>query len=262
MSQHQEKATIIRIEQLSDENFRLTLHAPLIAESARPGQFVMIQTGAGKDPLLRRPFSLHQTSSNGQIQIYFKNVGRGTNILAHTKIDEVLDVFGPLGRGFEIHYDQPACLVGGGLGIAPLLFLAKSLYRSTKDNSSDLVILGGRTKSEVEPLVHDFQQFGIQVHCTTDDGSYGIKGFVTDLLKSERVFENGQVYGCGPDPMLGRLYQICKEKNAGCQVSVETVMACGMGACLGCNIPARDGTYTHVCIDGPVYKAEDLVWNL
>lgn len=262
MSQHQEKATIIKFEQLSGENIRLTLHAPLIAESAKPGQFVMIHTGVGRDPLLRRPFSLHQASSNGQIQIYLKNVGRGTDILAHSKIDEILDVFGPLGRGFEIHFDQPACLVGGGLGIAPLLFLAKCLYRSSKDNSRDLVLLGGRTKEEVEPLVHDFQQFGIHVHCSTDDGSYGMKGFVTDILKSESTVDNSQVYACGPDPMLARVYQICKERNAGCQVSVETMMACGMGACLGCNIPARDGSYAHVCIDGPVFKAEDLVWNL
>jgi len=262
MSQHQEKATIIRFEQLSDDNIRLTLHAPLIAQSAHPGQFVMIQTGAGRDPLLRRPFSLHQASSNGQIQIYLKNVGRGTNILAHSKIDEILDVFGPLGRGFEIRTGQPACLVGGGLGIAPLLFLAKHLVRSSRDHSQDLILLGGRTKGEVEPLVHDFEQLGIHVRCTTDDGSYGMKGFVTDVLKSESVLENCQVYACGPDPMLARVYQISKEKNAGCQVSVETMMACGMGACLGCNIPARSGAYTHVCIDGPVYNAEDLVWSL
>ncbi len=262
MSQYQEKATIVKFEQLSADNIRLTLHAPLIAEASVPGQFVMIQTGIGKDPLLRRPFSLHQTSSNGQIQIYFKNVGRGTDILAHSRVDEIIDVFGPLGRGFAIHNDEPACLVGGGLGIAPLLFLAKILCRSSKDNSRDLIILGGRTKEEVEPLVDDFQQFGIPVHCTTDDGSYGMKGFVTDMLRTESVIVNSQVYACGPEPMLARTYQISRKRHAGCQVSVETVMACGMGACLGCTIPARDGTYAHVCIDGPVFNAEDLVWSL
>jgi dihydroorotate dehydrogenase electron transfer subunit len=89
-----------------------------------------------------------------------------------------------------------------------------------------------------------------------------MKGFVTDILKSESVVQNSQVYACGPDPMLARVHQICKKRNAGCQVSVETMMACGMGACLGCNIPARDGSYAHVCIDGPVFNAEDLVWNL
>ena len=261
MSQHQEKATIIRIRQLSGDNFRLTLHAPLIAEIARPGQFVMIQTGTGKEPLLRRPFSIHQASSNGQIQIYFKNVGRGTNILAHCVVDEVLNVFGPLGRGYEIFKDQPACLVGGGLGIAPLLFLAKRLCRLKKDMTGDLIILGGRSRQEVEPLVADFEQFGIPVSCTTDDGSYGEKGFVTDILQSGKVVDSAQVYACGPDPMLGRVHEIWSEKSGGCQVSVESVMACGMGACLGCNIPARDGTYVHVCVDGPVFKAEELIWK-
>ena len=261
MSQHQEKSRIIRFEQLSADNVRLTLESPMIAETAKPGQFVMIQTGTGKDPLLRRPFSIHQASSNGLIQIFFKNVGRGTNILAHSRVDEILDVFGPLGRGYEIFPEQPACLVGGGLGIAPLLFLAKTIYQSARDNSRDLIILGGRTKDEVEPLIEDFKQFGLPVRCTTDDGSYGIKGFVTDVLKSESVLEKAQVYACGPDPMLEQVHKICREKNAGCQVSVESVMACGMGACLGCNIPARNGDYVHVCIDGPVFNAEDLVWN-
>jgi len=262
MSQHQEKATIINFEQLSEDNFRLTLDAPLIAKSSNPGQFVMIQAGTGKDPLLRRPFSLHQASSSGHIQIYFKNVGRGTDILAHAKIDEILDVFGPLGRGFEISKDKRACLVGGGLGIAPLLFLAKRLCRSGKDNSGDLILLGGRTKSEVAPLVDDFQQFGIEVRVTTDDGSYGMQGFVTEIMKSEPVDESSQIYACGPDPMLARVFQICQERNAGCQVSVETMMACGMGACLGCNIEAVNGSYAHVCIDGPVFNAEDLLWRL
>ena len=125
-----------------------------------------------------------------------------------------------------------------------------------------MILLGGRSSGEVEPLVSDFEQFGVTLRVTTDDGSYGVKGFVTDILKSERFADDTEVYGCGPDPMLAQLFEICRAKGAGCQVSVETVMACGMGACLGCNIPARDGTYTHVCIDGPVYKAEDLVWNL
>lgn len=261
MSQQQEKATIIRIRQLSDENFRLTLHAPLIAKIARPGQFVMIRTGLGKEPLLRRPFSIHQASSNGQIQIYFKNVGRGTNILAHCRENEILDVFGPLGRGYQIHLDEPACLVGGGLGIAPLLFLAKSICRQKKDMSHDVIILGGRSRVEVEPLVPDFAEFGMKILCTTDDGSYGSKGFVTDILESGKIAKNSQVYACGPEPMLKRIHDICRDWSGDCQVSVESVMACGMGACLGCNVPARDGTYAHVCIDGPVFKAEDLVWN-
>jgi len=262
MSQHQEKATIIKIEQFSPNNLRLTLDAPLIAPQCKPGQFVMIQTGIGKDPLLRRPFSLHQASSNGHIQIYFKNVGRGTNIMAHCKLEEKLDVFGPLGKGYDIDIDRPACLIGGGLGIAPLLFLAKRIARTAKDSTQNLIIIGGRSREEVEPLVKDFQQIGMPVHCSTDDGSFGIQGYVTDLFSSQDLPIGSQVYACGPDPMLAVLQRICTNKKVGCQVSVESVMACGMGACLGCNVPSSKGGYVHVCIDGPVFRAEDLVWNL
>lgn len=261
MSQHQEKARIIRFEQLSEFNIRITLEAPLIAAAAAAGQFVMIRTGEGKDPLLRRPFSLHQASSSGQVQIYFRNVGRGTNILAHAKVGEILDVFGPLGRGFRVRKGKPACLVGGGLGIAPMLFLAKTIISSGRDHSRDLIILGGRTRDDVEPLVEDFKQFGLALHCATDDGSYGIKGFVTDVLRTEKLAAQTEVYGCGPENMLQVLHELCRTRELGCQVSVESVMACGMGACLGCNREASSGDYVHVCIDGPVFRTEELRWN-
>ena len=262
MAQHQEKATIIRSEQLSEDNFRLTLDAPLIAGSSTPGQFVMILSRAGKDPLLRRPFSIHQTTSNGQIQIYFKKVGRGTTILAAGKVGDELDVFGPLGRGYQVDPEQPACLVGGGLGIAPLLFLAKTISLSDRDHSRDCILLGGRSSAEVEPLVGDFEEIGLPVYCTTDDGSYGSKGFVTTLLEQQELAPGTQVYGCGPEPMLGAIQQLCRARGFGCQVSIESVMACGMGACLGCNVSGSQGGYVHVCIDGPVFRAEELQWNM
>ncbi len=261
MAQHQEKATIIRYEQLSDDNIRLTLDAPLIAQAAKPGHFVMIRTGLGKDPLLRRPFSLHQASSNGQIQIYFRVVGRGTSILARCRVGESLDVFGPLGRPYRIDRQRPACLVGGGLGIAPLLFLAKRICQLGRDHGYDLVLLGGRQKGDVEPLVNDFQQFGLPLHCATDDGSYGIRGYVTELLRTETLTPDTVVYACGPEPMLAGVARISADRGLACQVSIESVMACGMGACLGCNVDATGGGYHHVCIDGPVFDAEDLVWN-
>lgn len=261
MAQHQEKATVIRVERLSTDNYRLTLHSPQIAAAARPGQFVMVQTGTGRDPLLRRPFSLHQVSEGGRLQLYFKTVGRGTDILAHLCVDETVDLFGPLGRGFQLHGERPACLIGGGLGIAPLLFLVKELCRLQRDFSRDLVILGGRSADEVEPLVEDFRQFGLPVCCTTDDGSFGRQGLVTELLVSEQVASGSAVYGCGPDPMLARVHQICLSRQFSCQVSVESVMACGMGACLGCNRSAAGGGYLHVCIDGPVFRSEELAWS-
>jgi len=261
MSQYQENATIIRLEQLTGENVRLTLQSEKIAEIAKPGQFVMIKTATGKDPILRRPFSIHQTSKNGRIQILFKVTGRGTGLLAHSRVGETLSVFGPLGHGFDIKADKPACLVGGGMGIAPMLFLAKHLCRVKKDVASDIILFGGRTKIEVEPLVADFEQLGIRLTAATDDGTYGKKGFVTDLIKIAGLAKDTVVYGCGPEGMMKELHLYCDSKKLECQVSVESVMACGMGACLGCNIPSKDGGYVHVCYEGPVFNAEELVWK-
>jgi len=263
MAQFQEKTTVLRVEQFTDQHFRITLEAPQIAAAARPGQFVMIRTGRGKDPLLRRPFSIHQTSANHTIQVYFKVVGRGTDILARVREGEIVSVFGPLGRGYKIVKDAPAVLVGGGLGIAPLLFLAKEISRQRKEaNHEDLILLGARDKSEIEPLIDDFLKFGLHVQTATDDGSLGHHGFVTELLQQHDLPANTVVYSCGPEPMMAGVHAICKNKGFACQVSVESVMACGMGACLGCTKPAKNGTYTHVCIHGPVYNSEELVWNI
>ncbi len=260
MSQYQEKATVTRVEQFSEKNYRLTLDCPQIAKSAKPGQFVMIRTGMGNDPLLRRPFSIHQTTAEGKIQIYFKVVGRGTDILAHVKKGETLSVFGPLGKGYRISASAPAVIIGGGLGIAPLLFLVKENCRLKQDCSNDLIILGAREKNEVEPLLADFKQFSLSILTATDDGSLGHHGLVTEIIESIQLPAGCIVYCCGPEPMMAGVSELCKALDVPCQVSVESVMACGMGACLGCSRPAKNGTYTHVCLNGPVYDAEDLVW--
>jgi dihydroorotate dehydrogenase electron transfer subunit len=262
MSQYQENATVTRVEQFSPKNYRLTLDCPAVAGCAKPGQFVMIRTGIGKDPLLRRPFSIHQTTQEGKIQIYFKVVGRGTDILAHVKKDETLSVFGPLGRGYRLNKNSPTVIVGGGLGIAPLLFLVKENCRLKKDCRHDLIILGARERNEIEPLLDDFRQFGISILTATDDGSLGHHGFVVEILESMQLPIGCAVYGCGPEPMLARLSSLCTLRGIPCQVSVESVMACGMGACLGCSRHASNGSYTHVCLNGPVYNAEDLLWNM
>lgn len=261
MSQYQENATIIRLEHLTKDNIRLTLQSDDIAAVAKPGQFVMIRTATGKDPLLRRPFSIHQASRNGRIQILFKVTGRGTDLLAHCREGETISVFGPLGHGFDIKKENPACLVGGGMGIAPMLFLAKRICQLKKSITSDLIIFGGREKMEVEPLVEDFKQLGIRILTATDDGSHGQKGFVTDLVKNAVLPPQTVVYTCGPEAMMKQVHLHCIAKDLECQVSVESVMACGMGACLGCNIPSNNGHYVHVCYEGPVFQAKELVWK-
>ncbi len=260
MAQYQENATVTRVEQFSAETFRLTLQAPQIAGDAQPGQFVMVRTGQGKDPLLRRPFSLHQTFSDGGVQLYFKVVGRGTEILSRSLVGERLSLFGPLGRGFRYRPEQPAVLIGGGLGIAPMLFLAREISRQNSSPASGCqVLLGARQKGELAVVMEDFAQYG-SVHPATDDGSLGHHGLITEVLFSLPLPAAATVYACGPEGMLAAVAGHCRRHGFPCQVSVESVMACGMGACLGCNRPASAGGYTHVCLDGPVYDAEELLW--
>ncbi len=260
MSQYQENAIVTGVEQLSSENFRITFRAPQIAADSRPGQFIMVRSSEGTDPLLRRPFSVHQIVGDSDVQIYFKVVGRGTELMSQFSVGQKVSLLGPLGRGFELKKNKHSCLVGGGLGIAPLLFLTKKIVEKNQTSEGITVILGGRTRDEVEPLEKDFINCGVNVLLTTDDGSYGDKGFVTDILVGQALDEKSIVYTCGPEAMMARVYGISREKGADCQVSVEREMACGMGACLGCCREKADGQYTHVCINGPVYNGEDLKW--
>ncbi len=261
MSQIQEKTEIVRIDQLTPEVFRITLDAPEIAAAAVPGQFVMIRTGNSSDPLLRRPFSISQTSNGGLIQILFKVVGRGTGLLSHCREGEKVSVIGPLGKGFFIDIEKNPFLIGGGVGIAPLLFLAKRMRQKglVKD---PVVFLGAAESSELLPLITDFEALGLQVHVATDDGSAGHHGLVTEVLNEVDLGADCMGYVCGPKLMMLAVHQYCRKLEYGCQVSVETSMACGMGACLGCIVPASKGGYVHACYEGPVFDSEEIVWEI
>ncbi len=261
MSQFQEKTQIIRIERFASDIVRLTLDSPGIASIAKPGQFVMIRTGNTKDPLLRRPFSISQTSNGKHFQILFKVVGRGTSLLAHCREGEFLSVLGPLGQGFRAHCQGTNCLVGGGMGIAPLLFLGKHLSRKCTQNPP-LVVVGARTEEELTPLVQDFKELGLSVHPATDDGTLGHHGLVTDVLESLDLESDCQMYVCGPHPMMTAVHLFCNKRNYACQVSMETSMACGIGACLGCIVSVEKGGYAHACCDGPVFEAKELLWQV
>jgi dihydroorotate dehydrogenase electron transfer subunit len=261
MTQFQEKTAITRIERLTDDIFRMTLESSEIASAAKPGQFVMVRTGSGKDPLLRRPFSISQVSNGKYFQILFKVIGRGTSLLAHCREGESLSIIGPLGSGFQMQCGVTNCLVGGGMGIAPLLFLAKAMLRKCTAQPP-VVVLGARNKEELAPLIEDFKELGLHVHAATDDGSLGTHGLVTDVLKDLDFESPTEISVCGPTPMMTAVHFFCKEKGLGCQVSMETAMACGMGACLGCIVPLAEGGYAHACSDGPVFDAKELLWQI
>ncbi|MBU4408012.1 MAG: dihydroorotate dehydrogenase electron transfer subunit [Proteobacteria bacterium] len=262
MNQFEEQAEIIRQEQLSPEIFRLTLKAPEIASHALPGQFVMVRTTPCYDPLLRRPLSIHQTIGNQQVQLLYKVVGKGTRLLAAMTSGHHLNLTGPLGRGFAFKNQPAICLIGGGMGIAPLYFLAREILRVTTPPKC-VVLLGGRTAAELGPLPRDFKDIGVtEIHIATDDGSLGHQGFVAELLPQHLDSGQWTVCTCGPHPMMKAVVGQCRQQGWQCQVSLETMMACGISACLGCAIPRADlsGPYLHVCKDGPVFKAEEVAW--
>lgn len=258
-------AEILKIEQVAKDIFRLTLKAPDIAEAAVPGQFVMIRPVSELDPLLPRPFSLHDWSENqGTIVILFRVVGKGTRILAQSRHGRKLQVVGPLGIGFDITSAESVCLVGGGIGIAPLLGLAKRLLETDAYNEI-AALLGGASGEELAPLAEYFDIPGLVVGLATDDGTLGHHGVVIDLMENFMARDSDWlVLACGPMPMLKAVAHLCRKNGWPCQVSLESVMACGMGVCLGCAVKSSAGNrhegYLHVCKDGPVFWESDVAW--
>ncbi len=259
MVEFQEKCRVDSIDRLSSDVYRFLIHAPRITGVAQPGQFVMVRVAGNYDPLLRRPFSIHRKSSDGTLGLLFKVVGRGTDILATVRVGDFLDLIGPLGRGFDLAREGSICIIGGGMGVAPLYFLAEQLLESDRSPDRDHVLLGARNREELTGLAADFIDLGYPVRTATDDGSMGHHGFVPDLL--DTVLPGvSRVYTCGPHPMMKAVVDKCLQANVRCQVSLETHMACGLGACLGCTVPGPDGNFVHVCRQGPVLYSDEVAW--
>lgn len=258
----QEKAEILANTPLTPGYFTMTLGCSRAFAAAVPGQFVMLSTGARTAPLLRRPFSIHRlevdAAGDVRLQILCKVVGQGTALLARTPPGTRLDVLGPLGQGFVIREDyRRIYLAAGGIGAAPMVFLLETLHRSGRDDCH--VFLGGRSRDDL--LCRDrFAHLARTLVCTTDDGSEGAHCFLTNPLEAEcRRRPPDVIMGCGPKEMLVCVAGIAERANVPCQLSIESAMACGMGACLGCAVPAAEGGgYLHVCKDGPVFEARNL----
>jgi dihydroorotate dehydrogenase electron transfer subunit len=235
----------------------LRAEAPFAAE---PGQFVMVKVSDGIDPLLRRPFSIHRVpgAESGEFEILFRAVGSGTRLLARAHLGDRLAVLAPLGRGFRVSGRRPL-LVGGGIGVAPLLFLAE---RFLERGARPKLLLGGRRDRDI--LCHDdFACLAVPFALATEDGSLGEPGLVTRLLEKELARNGGAdaVFACGPTPMLAAIAGICARAGVPCQLSMEAHMACGVGACLGCVVKGASVAYLRVCKEGPVFDAEELSWD-
>ena len=254
----QKKARIIQNKKAGEGFFEVTLDAPHISASALPGQFIMVKADNPRWPLLRRPLGIHKARKN-TVTLLYQVVGPGTRMLAGARAGENLDILGPLGNGFDqsqARLAKKVVLVAGGMGVAPLLFLAQKLDKKV------LVLIGAKDKNHLI-CEKEFRALGHKTLIATDDGSRGFKGFVTDML--EGMLRSGgagcqAIYACGPGPMLEKVAQISARCKAPAQVSLERHMACGFGACLGCAVDTVDGK-KRVCKDGPVFFANQIIWG-
>ena len=222
-----------------------------------PGQFAQLKTEA-PGALLRRPISIHDVEGD-EISFLVQMVGEGTQWLGELKPNGLVNAVLPLGKGFTLPSSKPAgmlLLVGGGVGVAPLLFLGKKLK---EQGVKPTFLLGAKTKTQLLCL-NAFRKVG-GVLVTTEDGSEGEQGFVTQ--HSQWSMTNGQcsrIYVCGPMPMMKAVARLARERGIPCEVSLENRMACGVGACLCCVTEDRDGHNRCVCTDGPVFNIEELKW--
>lgn len=266
-SKHQEMVDVIFNKQETPTYFRIGLTCSAAYSEAIPGQFVTLHIPGNMTPLLRRPFSIHRLiKTNGMvsgIEILYKVVGGFTEKLTRIPPKSQLDLLGPIGKGFTIsNTTRKAAFVAGGIGVAPLIFLADSMAATGIHLSDSIVCLGGRTSDDIL-CKHVFSSLDLNIFTTTDDGSLGEKGIVTQPL--EKWLTSNQpdmIYACGPMPMLRAVADIAHKNSLPCEISIETIMACGLGACMGCavNKNEKTDTYQHVCIDGPVFDASKLTF--
>ena len=233
----------------------LRLRCEQVLPDIAPGQFVQVRVDGSPSTYLRRPISIHDVDVHqNDITLLVQQVGEGTRHMATAELGGIINMVLPLGNGFSIpEKDENVLLVGGGIGIAPLYYFAKVLVEK---GIRPTLLLGGKSKSDLIRL-EDYRQFG-ETFVTTEDGSLGEKGFVTQhSVWQKQSFD--KIYVCGPKPMMKAVAKLADAKSTWCEVSLENLMACGLGACLCCVEDTVDG---HVCVckEGPVFNTRRLKW--
>ena len=260
---------IVSNERDTDSYFRLVVRAPKIAPLIQPGQFAHIRVLPLKDALLRRPFSIFQVSGD-TFSILYKTVGKGTEVLSRMAAGEELSVIAPLGHGFTVpkRGGETPLLVAGGYGMAAMYLLAQ------RSPQKGIVFVGGRRRVDIL-CEKEFSALGWDVRVTTEDGSHGKKGLVTQPLLAElkrtvakRMVPHRKVFACGPMGMLKAVGKIADEFKVPAELSMDEHMCCGVGVCLTCVIPVkagpalRDWEYQRTCTEGPVFDARQIVWEI
>jgi dihydroorotate dehydrogenase electron transfer subunit len=265
---HDVEARVIANTRLSPDYNVIALAAPEIAAIAQPGQFVMVKSARGGDPLLRRPFSVFEVlRSNNRVEgltLLSKRIGVTTTILFDAVEGDTISCLGPLGRPFDL-VDPPAeaWMVAGGVGLAPFATLGEALLAR---GAKTTLFYGARSGAELFYLDW-FTSRGIRLVLATEDGSMGDRARITVPLERElgsRPGSDVMIYACGPEPMLEAVAHVASKFKRASQVSVERTMACGMGGCYSCVIPVREGQQQHYvrsCIAGPVFRGDAIVWD-
>ena len=261
--------------QLARQTYRIRLLCPELAQTIRPGQFLMLRLPKHSDPLLGRPFALYDTVLDHAghpfgIDIVYLVVGKVTGLLATVQPGDSVDVWGPLGNGFPDYHDlQHIALVAGGIGQTPFLAHIRDLLgtrgyggRPARQAAQRVSLFYGVRSQDLAAGVEDFRAAGATVHLASDDGSLGFHGYVTQLLAQQPPPQ--QLVGCGPELMLRALADLAKQWQVPCHVSLETPMACGVGICFSCvtRVQTAEGwDYRRVCVEGPIFDAAQLAWN-
>jgi dihydroorotate dehydrogenase electron transfer subunit len=279
---------------LAKDTWRVRLHTPEMAQRIVPGQFLMMRLAGCDDPLLGRPLALYDTAvaPSGEpigIDVVYLMLGKMTSRLARMRVGEKLEIWGPLGNGFQHEPAEHLIMVGGGIGQTPFMALAKEYLgeRRYGDPPRDVApanrvtLCYGARRREYLAGVEDFERLGVEVHISTDDGSAGHHGFVTELLRqvldtteiaplaghaSDLIGGLRRIVACGPVPMMKAVAGIAATAGVPCQVSLETPMACGIGICFSCVAKVRDALggewdYRRTCVEGPIFDAERIVWE-
>ncbi|PLX87342.1 MAG: dihydroorotate dehydrogenase electron transfer subunit [Desulfuromonas sp.] len=267
------RTIVLSNQEISPGYFRMRILAPGYDAVAQAGQFVMFRVQRSLPPLLRRPFGIFRTGflapdcdgmpAKEYIELVYKVVGLGTEIMQDLHEGDKIELLGPLGRGFDLGDPaQDKILVGGGIGLVPLYMLAEKLA----DKSKVRLLMGGRTRDDII-TVTEFERLGVETYVSTEDGSLGEEGLVTQVLQRKlQKYPSARVYACGPMGMLDAVQSICATNRVALQVSLEALMACGVGACLGCVVKGAGHSeesprYLCTCKEGPVFDAERLDWT-
>ena len=272
-----ETVSVIENVRMATDTFRIRFGCPEIASRVVPGQFVMLRLANCNDPLLGRPLALYDVvpDSEGRphfVDVVYLVVGKMTRLLSEFRPGSRLEVWGPLGNGFPPLPAEHLVMVAGGIGQTPFLSLAREyLGQHTYgqpprhvQRAHRVTLCYGARSAEYLACVNDFRHAGVEVHVSTDDGSHGHHGFVTDLIRPvvDRSAWPCRIVCCGPEPMMQATAKIAADLELSCQVSLESPMACGIGICFSCVKKIRDAAggwdYRRTCVEGPVFDAGDV----